>query len=95
MGWQLYGQGSTPGVLDTWSDAGSHSSESDDGDDEYIPPPQNETPEGYEEPFGELEIPQGDKNENWIAYQDLDFANCYGSGHVSVLDLKQVAHGSL
>lgn len=92
MGWQLYGPGSNPGEIDTSSDTGSEPSQSDYGEDQHIPPPKNETPEGFEQPFEELEIPQGDKNENWVAYQDLEFANCYGSGHVSLLELKPVAH---
>ena len=72
------------------SDAGSSGSGSeDDGSsesgNENDEPVQNGTPESYEAPFAALGISQGEDNQNWVASQDLDFANCYGSGKVSGL----------
>jgi len=69
------------------SSPGSSSFDSSDEEDPLI----NETPEGYERPFEDLHIPQGAANQNWIAYQNLTFANCFGSGKVSALELKQIA----
>ena len=43
------------------------------------------TPEDYEEIFNALGIPNGEDNQNWIALQNLRFANCHGSGKVSIL----------
>lgn len=77
------------------SDASGSDTVDSEDEDEQFDPPHNETPEGYEQPFGDLDIPLGDKNENWVAYQNVDFANCYGTGHVSVLELKRVAYSRL
>ena len=43
------------------------------------------TPEDYEEIFNALGIPNGEDNQNWIALQNLRFANCHGSGKVNIL----------
>ncbi|KAL8825209.1 MAG: hypothetical protein Q9191_004554, partial [Dirinaria sp. TL-2023a] len=59
-------------------DSGSSPSHGSDSSSEYQP--VNQTPEDYETPFRSLNIPLGNDNQNWVAYQDLDFTNCYGSG---------------
>lgn len=72
--------GSSPETEGSPSDTGTSESDEDEVD-----PPEDKTPEKYEEPFRALGIPLGRDNQNWVARQNLDFANCYGSGKVSVL----------
>ena len=70
-------------------DSTSGSASSDDSSSETGEDPDiatgNRTPEDYEEIFNALGIPNGEVNQNWIALQNLEFANCYGPGNVSVL----------
>ena len=73
-------EGSSPGG----SSPGSSSSFSDDKENPLV----NETPDGFEQPFNDLHIPQGAANQNWQAYQNLTFTNCFGSGKASFLELE-------
>jgi len=94
LGWQLYTNDAMPDHPDHGSVSSGDDTVDSEEEDEQFDPPHNETPEGYEDPFDDLHIPQGDKNENWIAYQNINFRNCYASNRVSVLELKRVAHSS-
>lgn len=83
MGWVLQTQHT--------SDPAAPTEPSDnDSDDNGVAPHHlvNRTPEGYggdDGPFTKLNIQQGEANQDWVADQNIQFANCYSSGKVSVL----------